>query len=372
MAIIKVGAPLAGIRGTLGGIVYSQNLAGTYAKQWAKGPNPRTPKQSGQRTFLARMPALWNALNPAERTAWGTFAALPAQDLTNPLGETYSASGYNWFCKCNIRLLRTGRATISATPSQARPSAPTINAFRVTTAGTDSNIATGGTASASTFLPGFAASRAFDGNTNSDWVSQPPAVTGWLQYVLTSTAVVRRYRIYYKAGVTTQPEDWTFERLDPGPTWVVLQTVTGFAGATPGWHDFYCPNEVTSTTYRLNISKNQGDVNAVVVMEMEYYTATVDGSVIIYPEDEFLDPLEDFDLILHIAQGATAARQTQYPGFLEVLAIQDPNRWYSLFQPQLEAIAGIIQPNRTWFARLFRQTEEGIRSAEQTAFIVTS
>lgn len=131
MAIIKVQAPVAGIRGTIGGITYSANKAGPYAKAWSRGSNPKTDFQTAQRRTLSTIPALWNALNGAEQLAWDTFAALPAQDRTNPLGETFSASGYNWFTICNTRLINMGRPPITATPIIARPASPTISTLQL-------------------------------------------------------------------------------------------------------------------------------------------------------------------------------------------------------------------------------------------------
>ena len=86
MAIALIGAPLAGVRGTLGGITFSANKGGPYIKLWAKPPNPRTSRQTIERGFLGRMPELWRALTGVQQTAWDTFAALGAQDLTNSLG----------------------------------------------------------------------------------------------------------------------------------------------------------------------------------------------------------------------------------------------------------------------------------------------
>lgn len=126
MAIIALGVTVVGIRGTIGGIIFSANKATPYAKAWARGSNPKTLRQSTQRGLLATMPALWRDLTDAERVLWDVFAALPAQDLINSLGETYSISGFGWFNKINIRLLVMGRATRTAVPSQARPSAPSI------------------------------------------------------------------------------------------------------------------------------------------------------------------------------------------------------------------------------------------------------
>lgn len=127
MAITKLGATIVGIRGTIGGIIYSANKSGTYAKIWTKPPNQRSIEQVTQRGHIAAMPELWRALTPAEKSAWDTFAALPAQALINSLGVTYYISGFGWFVKCNTRLLVMGRSTITATPTIARPAAPTID-----------------------------------------------------------------------------------------------------------------------------------------------------------------------------------------------------------------------------------------------------
>lgn len=370
MAVIKLGPPLAGIRGTIGGVTYSANGSSLYAKAWARGANPQTPAQQVQRQNIATMPSLWNAMSDAERAAWRTFASDPAQELTNALGETYYASGYNWFVKCNTRLSRVGRSPITAVPTQARPAAPTITDFRVTVAGTDPNIATGGTASASSTDASSSAANAFDSNPSTGWFTAFGVTTGWLQYVLPSPAVVRGYTLTAWAPSDLNPMDWTFERLDAGPTWTPIDTVTGIVMTTPNTYTFYCANDTASTTYRLNVSANNGNANRLGLREMTYLAAEEDASVIIYPDGDFVAS-PDYDLVLHIAQGATAARAFQYPGYHQVLAQQDPDGTYATFQAELTALAGVISLDRSWFARLFRQTQEGLRSAAQTATAVT-
>ncbi len=129
MAVIKLAAPVAGIRGTVGGLTYSANKAGPFVRAWSKGANPRTTFQSTQRTQMASIPALWRLLSPAEKALWKTFAALPAQERTNSLGEAFFISGFTWFTLINIRLLNIGRVTRTAPPVQARPSAPTVSSL---------------------------------------------------------------------------------------------------------------------------------------------------------------------------------------------------------------------------------------------------
>lgn len=129
MAIIKLGALVAGVRGTLGGVVYSQSGAGPYARLWARGSNPRSGGQSRQRGRVSMMPELWRALSPSEQADWATWAALPAQEKINSLGEPYFASGYAWFVEINVLLLRAGFDTRTAPPTTTRPAAPVIDSF---------------------------------------------------------------------------------------------------------------------------------------------------------------------------------------------------------------------------------------------------
>lgn len=130
MAKIKLGPTVVGIRGTIGGVTFSANGSGTYAKQWASGPNPKSPLQTSQRSRVSAQAIAWRALSVAQQLAWDTFAALPAQDQTDSLGQTYSLSGFGWFVKVNVRLLVMGRAPRIPPPVIARPAAPTITNLR--------------------------------------------------------------------------------------------------------------------------------------------------------------------------------------------------------------------------------------------------
>ncbi len=131
MAIFLFTAPFGGIRGKLGGLVFSANKAGPFVKSWGKGANPRTTSQTGQRQVLTAFAQSWKALTAGERTGWDTYAALAAQDKTNSLGETYSISGFNWYVAINSTLVRAGQAARTAAPVTATPAQPTILALRL-------------------------------------------------------------------------------------------------------------------------------------------------------------------------------------------------------------------------------------------------
>lgn len=135
MAIIKLGPTVIGIRGTLGGITFSANKSGNYAKSWTRSTNPQTPKQSVVRATLATFGSSWRALSTAQRTLWNVYAALPAQDLVNSLGITYSISGFLWFVKINIQRSTVGLGQLSTAPLLVRPAAPNINLLQIRSIG---------------------------------------------------------------------------------------------------------------------------------------------------------------------------------------------------------------------------------------------
>lgn len=371
MASLKLGVVVVDLRGTVGGLTFSKNKAGNYAKLWARGANPRTEGQSEERAFVGRMPEEWRALSGAQRTAWDTFAALGAQELTNSMGETYYASGYNWFVKCNVRLLRVERSTIAAVPAQARPSAPTIDDFRVCVAGSDPDLCTGGTASASTEQGVHVAARAFDDDLDLFWSSVSGTPTGWIRYDLATAKNIKRYRVRSRSSLAdAAPRDWTFE-VYTGGAWEVLQSVTDVTMAVSTWYEFFCENAYTETDYRLNISDNNGNALYVQVAEIEMMAGDVGQSVVVYPEDEF-DDSPDWDLVLHIGMGNSTGQAVKYAGFGEVVAKQLPGRAHEVVQSEIEDRFGTVLENRSWFARLARQTTEGIRSAWATMRTETS
>lgn len=129
MATIKFGALVVGARGTIGGVTYSASKSGPYARSWSRGSNPRTTKQQTNRARVSNQPAFWRALTSTQRTAWNTWAALPAQQLTNALGETYFISGYSWFVTINVRLARAGFAHRTDPPTDLTPAVPVIDVF---------------------------------------------------------------------------------------------------------------------------------------------------------------------------------------------------------------------------------------------------
>lgn len=143
MSIVVFGPLVTGARGTIAGTIFSANKSGPYARGWNRGPNPRSVGQSEQRGRTSGMAKAWRGLTQVQRDAWDTWAALPAQEKFNSLGESYFPSGFNWFVAINDRLLNVGRAYRTNPPVIARPPAPTISGLviRSTISGLPSTVA---------------------------------------------------------------------------------------------------------------------------------------------------------------------------------------------------------------------------------------
>jgi hypothetical protein len=140
MAILKFGTLITAARGTIGGVTFSANAAGPYAKPWAAPPKSTTARQAVQRAAFAAFRNPWRALSPSERADWNTFAADPAQEQLNVLGESYYLSGWQWFCRVNGWRVQTypvnpmtdpviDPAIITAPPSGGPANAPVLTAF---------------------------------------------------------------------------------------------------------------------------------------------------------------------------------------------------------------------------------------------------
>lgn len=127
MAIIKFGPTVVGARGTIAGTIFSANRGGPYARGWSRGSNPSSSLQLDQRSALAAQSAAWRDLTVAQQNDWIDYADDPPQELTNSLGETFFASGANWFVRINLHLVAAGEATRVDAPTLTRPLAPILD-----------------------------------------------------------------------------------------------------------------------------------------------------------------------------------------------------------------------------------------------------
>lgn len=123
MAIVTIAAPLSGIRGKLGGIVYSANRSGPFARAMNHQVLRGSMGQLEQRGLLAQAGVLWRTLTTEQQDDWNTFAESPPEDDYNSLGELYLPSGFNWFSRIFVRRRRCGLADDLEAPA-ATPTDP--------------------------------------------------------------------------------------------------------------------------------------------------------------------------------------------------------------------------------------------------------
>jgi len=137
VAIIKLGALVAGIRGTVGGVIYTAGKSGPYARAWAKGANSRRQGQQLTRGRFSALGTAWQGLTASQRSGWDTLAAADPEPTYNSLGELESLSGWQYFLRVNARRLKLGLSIEgdAATGTDAdRPDPLPITGFGATAA----------------------------------------------------------------------------------------------------------------------------------------------------------------------------------------------------------------------------------------------
>jgi hypothetical protein len=146
LAKLLFGATITGMRGTVSGVTFSANKGGPYCKGWSRGVNPSTELQTERRATLAANGAAWQALTPTVRGQWDTYAAAAGQKKTDPLGNDYYASGFNWFCAFNICRTIHGWNFLTTGPAGAPPAVYPITAMTANANPTNTAVVTTSTA----------------------------------------------------------------------------------------------------------------------------------------------------------------------------------------------------------------------------------
>ena len=116
MANIKFGNGWADARGKVGGVIYSKNKGGSYARNYTKPTNPRTPAQVAQRNRFSFVSTNWRLLTEQERNAWNYSASQVT--FSNKVGERIHLTGAQYFGKQNLNIFSAGGTTIVTSPSE--------------------------------------------------------------------------------------------------------------------------------------------------------------------------------------------------------------------------------------------------------------
>lgn len=111
MALIKLGALVSEVRGSIGGAVYARNRYGAYTRARTKPVDPNTALQNTYRTRMSMALTAWKALAIGQRGLWNAYAG--QHTFTNRIGEAFVPSGLNLFTRSFILLDVAGLAQVT-------------------------------------------------------------------------------------------------------------------------------------------------------------------------------------------------------------------------------------------------------------------
>ncbi len=122
--------------------------------------------------------------------------------------------------------------------------------------------------------------QAFDGRTDTKFLTTATNPSGWVQAQLPSPQIIRAYAVASANDVPGRdPRNWTMEGSNDGSSWTVLDTQTGVAWQSRyQMKEFNIPNSTAYTYYRLNVSKNWGETQMQLSeFQLFNYSATTDS-----------------------------------------------------------------------------------------------
>ncbi|GAI69604.1 unnamed protein product, partial [marine sediment metagenome] len=90
-AIVSFGPLVDEVRGSLGGVTFSNAGTGATVRSRPRPPRPKTPDQVRGQSYLAQGAAMWDGLSGVTRDAWQTYAE--SITLTDSLAREYSPTG---------------------------------------------------------------------------------------------------------------------------------------------------------------------------------------------------------------------------------------------------------------------------------------
>lgn len=117
MALVKFGAGIVGMSGSIAGVVHSHNRFGAYIRPRTKPVNPKSFRQLASRILVMFLSEQWHddPMTDAIRDAWQTYAS--SFNMLNKLGEQITLTGFNTFVMCNSARLTAGGSLITAAPT---------------------------------------------------------------------------------------------------------------------------------------------------------------------------------------------------------------------------------------------------------------
>lgn len=115
MALIKYGAGVIQMSGSIAGNTFARNHFGNYCRAKTKPINPNTSQQSIARACLAFLTTRWSQLlDGDQREAWNMYGSNVA--MKNKLGEVVFLTGFNHYIRSNTLLKLRGETLVDEGP----------------------------------------------------------------------------------------------------------------------------------------------------------------------------------------------------------------------------------------------------------------
>ncbi len=122
MALVKYGAGIVQMSGSIAGDVHARNRFGNYIRPRTKPVNPRSERQESARAIVAFFAEYWHQdLTAVQRNLWGVYAAAVA--MKNRLSDSIHLTGFNHFIRCNaaFRLINPVAILVNAPTTLSLP-----------------------------------------------------------------------------------------------------------------------------------------------------------------------------------------------------------------------------------------------------------
>lgn len=117
MALLKFGAGIVAMSGSIAGNTFARNSSGAYVRARTKPVNPNSDRQVLCRSAVSEIAERWyQTLTISQRAAWATYAS--AINMKNRLGEVIKLSGFNHYVRTNTARVDSGNTKIDAGPTE--------------------------------------------------------------------------------------------------------------------------------------------------------------------------------------------------------------------------------------------------------------
>ena len=123
MAIVALGSLISEIRGSVGGVTFSNSKSGIVAKLRVTGKISGTQKQYVKRQTLQNFNNSYRELTEVNKVLWQNYA--DTYTKTNMFGNNRTLSGINWYITTNYFRELSGASILTEPPTHTLPnSAP--------------------------------------------------------------------------------------------------------------------------------------------------------------------------------------------------------------------------------------------------------